>query len=93
VSKQQPRITPAEHLQAAMAAREQRQIERRAHLAKSREWAEERRKHAVHYDDPAKSGSSPAKSSCSTSRSSNGASLTSSATRSKRPDLTNQASR
>lgn len=53
VPDNQRRITPGEHLQAAMIAREQRTQKRRADLAKAREWADERRKHMIPIHHPA----------------------------------------
>jgi hypothetical protein len=47
------RITPAEHLQAAMIAKEQRTQKRRADLARAKEWAEERRKRMIPHYHPA----------------------------------------
>jgi hypothetical protein len=47
------RITPAEHLRAAQLAKAQRDAERKAHLAKARAWAEERRKHMIPPHHPA----------------------------------------
>lgn len=52
-SKKIQRISPAEHLQAAMIAREQRQQERRAHLTQAQAWAKERRKHMIPPSHPA----------------------------------------
>lgn len=47
------RVTPAEHMQAQMIAREQRAIERRQRDAESREWARERAKYKIPPHDPA----------------------------------------
>lgn len=47
------RVTPAEHMQAQMIAREQRAIERRQRDAESREWARERAKYKIPPHHPA----------------------------------------